>query len=106
MQWVEHHRALGVGRIYVFDHGSDAPLDGTLRDLIASGYVRYEYTEMSFVDADTKGAASHSVFCSIHPGTDPAPGCTRLPYSHCQCWCALHRRLPWRCCQGPCSVRA
>ena len=47
-QWIEHHKALGVGRIYVFDHGSEVPLNGTLRRYIASRYVRYEYSTMGF----------------------------------------------------------
>jgi len=56
VQWVEHHKALGVGRVYVYDHGSDAPLERTLREYIALKYVRYEYSDMGFVDVDTKGA--------------------------------------------------
>jgi len=55
VQWVEHHKALGVGRVYVYDHGSDAPLDRSLRDHVASGYVRYEFSDMGFVDVDTNG---------------------------------------------------
>ncbi len=27
LQWVEHHKRLGVGRIYVFDHGSEVPIN-------------------------------------------------------------------------------
>ena len=47
-QWVEHHKRLGVGRIYVFDHGSELPLNATLRRHIASKLVRYEYSTMGF----------------------------------------------------------
>ena len=32
------------------------PLDYTLREHVASGFVHYEYTDMGFVNVDTKGA--------------------------------------------------
>jgi len=37
-----------VGRIYMFDHGSEVPLNVTLRRHIASKLVRYEYSTMGF----------------------------------------------------------
>ena len=43
VEWIEHHQALGVGKFYIFDHGSTTPLLKQLYPLVHSGVVTYEY---------------------------------------------------------------
>ena len=42
LEWMAHHQRLGVGRFYIFDNGSDPPLNTTVADHIASGLIRCE----------------------------------------------------------------
>ena len=42
-EWLDHHRRLGIGAFYLFDHGSSPPLPNYAYDAIATGDVRYEY---------------------------------------------------------------
>ena len=42
-EWIEHHRGLGVGKIYVYDHNSNVPMNTTIQDYIDSRYVSYRY---------------------------------------------------------------
>ena len=43
-EWVQHHRSIGVGRIYIHDDHSNPPLLGTLMDDISTGLVHYRFT--------------------------------------------------------------
>ena len=43
-EWVQHHRSIGVGRIYIYDDHSNPPLLGTLMDDINTGLVHYRFT--------------------------------------------------------------
>ncbi|GAB4816169.1 hypothetical protein N2152v2_003215 [Parachlorella kessleri] len=42
-EWVEHHLRLGVGKIYVWDNGSDPPLEQILQKYITEGIVVYTH---------------------------------------------------------------
>ena len=39
-EWMAHHQRLGIGRFYIFDNGSDPPLNASLTQHIASGLVK------------------------------------------------------------------
>ena len=39
-EWMAHHQRLGVGRFYIFDNGSDPPLNTTFTEHIASGLIK------------------------------------------------------------------
>jgi len=41
--WLEWYRALGVGRVYLYDHNSTWPLAGLLTDYLHEGFVEYNY---------------------------------------------------------------
>lgn len=36
-EWIQYHRAIGVGKFYVFDDNSTVPVAKTLQDLIQAG---------------------------------------------------------------------
>ena len=40
LEWMAHHQRLGVGRFYIFDNGSDPPLNATVAEHIASGLIK------------------------------------------------------------------
>jgi hypothetical protein len=42
-EWVEYHRWLGVGRIYLYDNRSKLPMGAAVMDYIKSGFVEYQY---------------------------------------------------------------
>lgn len=39
-EWVAYHSSVGIGKFYVYDDGSDPPLEGTLQDFMRIGLVR------------------------------------------------------------------
>ena len=41
--WAEWHRSVGVSRIYLWDHGSSAPMSPVVQDLIDDGYLQYTW---------------------------------------------------------------
>jgi hypothetical protein len=41
--WLEYHKWLGVGKVYLFDHNSTRPVMPAVYDHIRSGYVEYQY---------------------------------------------------------------
>lgn len=45
-EWVFHHLKLGIGPIYVYDHGSLPPMHNVLKPWIDSGKVVYERMEL------------------------------------------------------------
>ena len=44
-EWVQHHRSIGVNRIYLYDDQSNPPLLGSLMDDINIGLVHYRFTQ-------------------------------------------------------------
>jgi hypothetical protein len=42
-EWVEYHRWLGAGKIYLYDNHSKPPMSSSLLDFIKSGFVEYQY---------------------------------------------------------------
>ena len=40
VEWMAHHQRLGVGRFYIFDNGSNPPLNGSFAEQILSGLVK------------------------------------------------------------------
>ncbi|GAB4813782.1 hypothetical protein N2152v2_000828 [Parachlorella kessleri] len=44
-EWVLYHRRIGVGRIYVYDHGSSPPMRNELADFIEAGLVDYQLVQ-------------------------------------------------------------
>ena len=40
VEWMAHHQRLGVGRFYIFDNGSNPPLNGSFVEQILSGLVK------------------------------------------------------------------
>jgi hypothetical protein len=42
-EWVEYHRWLGAGRIYLYDNRSKRPMGAAVMDYIKSGFVEYQY---------------------------------------------------------------
>jgi len=44
LEWINYHQQLGVSKFYVFDNGSDPPLESALQFFIQSGLVEYEFT--------------------------------------------------------------
>ncbi|GAX84158.1 hypothetical protein CEUSTIGMA_g11581.t1 [Chlamydomonas eustigma] len=56
-EWIHHHLCLGVGTIYLYDHGSATMLDDLLSDYISSGQVfvhRFEGRHTRFREFPTK----------------------------------------------------
>ena len=43
LEWVEHYLKLGVGRIYLYDHGSDPALIPSVAHLVEEGVVEYHW---------------------------------------------------------------
>lgn len=43
LEWMMYHTMLGVSRFYVYDHGSDPPLERSLERFIESGLIEYTY---------------------------------------------------------------
>ena len=43
MEWVEHYLSLGVGRIYLFDHGSSVPLLSHVVQYELDGVLEYHW---------------------------------------------------------------
>ena len=41
--WLEYHKWLGVGKVYIFDHNSTRPVMPAVYDHIRSGFVEYQY---------------------------------------------------------------
>ncbi|KAK9814278.1 hypothetical protein WJX72_003319 [[Myrmecia] bisecta] len=40
-EWVDHHRSIGAGKFYVFDHNSTSPMLPVLADYVQQGLVEY-----------------------------------------------------------------
>ncbi|KAG1679436.1 hypothetical protein FOA52_007728 [Chlamydomonas sp. UWO 241] len=41
LEWVEYHKCLGIGKIYLYDHGSAEPMSNQITEHIDSGFVHY-----------------------------------------------------------------
>ncbi len=61
-EWMAHHQRLGVGRFYIFDNGSDPPLNTTFTEHIASGLIKCEANHSRLLHC-----TSWSELC-CHPG--------------------------------------
>ncbi|GAX73759.1 hypothetical protein CEUSTIGMA_g1210.t1 [Chlamydomonas eustigma] len=40
-EWVKYHKCLGIGTIYLYDHGSAVSLKGVVQDYVTEGFVQY-----------------------------------------------------------------
>jgi len=50
LEWVVHHKALGVDVFYVADNDSNPPMAGGIVDMLQSGVVQYLYLSSTYSD--------------------------------------------------------
>lgn len=43
VEWIQHHRRLGAGQFYIWDHNSSVPLVLELHPFVNEGLVQYQY---------------------------------------------------------------
>lgn len=81
-EWVGHHKAVGAGKVYLFDTGSDPPLDAVLKDYIESGFVEHIWSPPNF------GTKTKRCFCHMYSG------CLSRLLSKCKEFCHLYASQP------------
>jgi len=40
-EWLQYHRCLGIGKVYIYDHNSTIPMSHNITDFIEEGFVEY-----------------------------------------------------------------
>lgn len=53
-EWIGHHKAVGAGKVYLYDTGSKPPLDTVVRDYIGSGFVEHIWSPPDFGNATNR----------------------------------------------------
>eukprot|EP01025_Chloroclados_australasicus_P062856 TRINITY_DN8273_c0_g1_i4.p1 TRINITY_DN8273_c0_g1~~TRINITY_DN8273_c0_g1_i4.p1 ORF type:complete len:359 (-),score=10.44 TRINITY_DN8273_c0_g1_i4:359-1435(-) len=70
-EWIQYHKYIGVGKIYVFDHNSQTPLKFEIQDYIDQNLVTYRYITNEW-ESDSYGLNKYNIsFNSVKQVNSP-----------------------------------
>lgn len=95
VEWIQHHRALGAEKFYVFDHNSSVPLILELHPLVNQGIVQYEYFRCGLNELQNISGHKSCSVCGLCSYQGTFQACSTSPAIHAGTQDQLFKGLAW-----------